>query len=288
MVLDFHKQCGLSIGDPTKPDITVDQELRVNLIKEELKELLEALEAGDVIKTADALGDLQYTINGAAVSWGIDLGPVFEEIHTSNMTKKRENMRADGKILKDQDYVAPNLKKVMARSAKELQYDWDQSDPEDWAWPKPEQEEPSPEVSEKIMNAAKDFVAKHYLPGELASKILEAGGEKLADFQYVHPWGDHRNNWEGKKPEEDFVDEEPTQPSVKTIKGSLTKYGAFVFSCIDCGRTHAISFKLGSRGGMAESGTAECVCGRAYVAKFNSGDPVVDATTIEELRKVQA
>jgi hypothetical protein len=276
MVIDFHKQCKLSIGDPTKPDITVDQDLRLELIREELVDLVEALEAGDIIKTADALGDLQYVINGAAVSWGIDLGPIFEEIHRSNMTKKAANMRSDGKILKDADYSPPDIKRVMRESANEFKRLFVEGDDEGWPLP---QEKPSPEVSRKIMETAQDFVSRHHLPGELAEKILiESGEEKI----YVHPWGDPRNNWEGKG---DFIDEEPTKPN--KIKGQLTPYGAFIFSC-ECGRTHAISFKLGSRGGMAESGTAECICGKAFVAKFNSGDPAVEVMTIEELRKAHA
>lgn len=144
-VLEFHKKMAQTIGDPRNPDITQDQALRLELLKEELLELEEALEAGDVVETADALADLAYVLVGAAITWGIDIASVFDEVHRSNMTKKPGNKRADGKILKDSDFSPPNVRGVLDECAENCD-----PGPDSW-W-----EEPSELVTQKIMLAAKD------------------------------------------------------------------------------------------------------------------------------------
>lgn len=61
---------------------------RHDLMAEELREYVSAAYDRDIVKTADALADLVYTVLGTAVAHGIDLGPVFDEVHRSNMTKE--------------------------------------------------------------------------------------------------------------------------------------------------------------------------------------------------------
>src|SRR4051812_4699043 len=87
MVLEFHKKFGCTIGEAPNTLSESEQDLRLSLIEEELEELTEALIEGDLIGTADGLGDLLYVIYGCAIACGIDLEPVFAEIHRSNMTK---------------------------------------------------------------------------------------------------------------------------------------------------------------------------------------------------------
>jgi predicted HAD superfamily Cof-like phosphohydrolase len=92
--------------------------LRYELIREELQEFAEATRQRDVVATADALGDLLYVVFGAAVTYGIDLEPVFAEIHRSNLSKLEEGevlRRPDGKILKGCDYSPPELYPVITR-----------------------------------------------------------------------------------------------------------------------------------------------------------------------------
>jgi NTP pyrophosphatase (non-canonical NTP hydrolase) len=123
---------GITIGDPRKPDVSVDQELRMALITEEVAELRLALEGRDkhgktlsdrekIIAVADALADISYVVAGAAVTWGIDLGCCFDEVHRSNMTKTPGNKRVDGKLLKGQNYEPPNLGCVLDEVAKEIE-----------------------------------------------------------------------------------------------------------------------------------------------------------------------
>merc|ERR1719506_1578997 len=64
---------------------TVD--LRLKLIKEEVKELADAMKEKDMVETVDALGDILYVVYGAGGAFGLDLDRAFDLIHKSNMTK---------------------------------------------------------------------------------------------------------------------------------------------------------------------------------------------------------
>jgi predicted HAD superfamily Cof-like phosphohydrolase len=117
-VLEFHKAFGLTINtSPTCP-IPADRLLREKLILEELRELTEA---ATIVDVADALGDLLYVVLGAAVTYGIDLEPVFKEIHRSNMTKLWNGIEvkknADGKVIKPPTYSLANVKAEILRQA---------------------------------------------------------------------------------------------------------------------------------------------------------------------------
>jgi predicted HAD superfamily Cof-like phosphohydrolase len=61
--------------------------LRARLMVEELGEVVDAMVKGDVVELADGLADLQYVLLGTAVSAGIDLGPVFDEVCKKNLEK---------------------------------------------------------------------------------------------------------------------------------------------------------------------------------------------------------
>ena len=117
MVRDFHQHFGLPCGDrPAWPGEAVHR-LRVLLIEEELAELRNAGEARNVVAVADALADLLYVVYGAGVTYGIDLEPIFEEIHRSNMSKGNPEVvrRPDGKILKGDRYSPPRVGEVLQR-----------------------------------------------------------------------------------------------------------------------------------------------------------------------------
>lgn len=79
------------IGDVVneKPTLIDNEEAnrRMRFIIEEAEEYREANVAGNLVEVADAIADLAYVVLGAAVSHGIDLQPIFDEVHKSNMTK---------------------------------------------------------------------------------------------------------------------------------------------------------------------------------------------------------
>lgn len=113
MVREFHQTFGLTINDtPTVPSLA-DRALRYTLIEEELNELALAFERGSLTAIADAIGDLLYVTYGTAVCCGIDMKPIFVEIHRSNMTKVGGTKRADGKLVKPETYSPANLKPIL-------------------------------------------------------------------------------------------------------------------------------------------------------------------------------
>ena len=121
MVREFHERFGLpSNSHPTWPGEAMHR-LRVLLIEEELAELRNAGEARSLVCTADALADLLYVVYGAAVTYGIDLEPVFREIHRSNMSKGGDHpvCRADGKVCKGEHYQAPRIAEALAAQTGE-------------------------------------------------------------------------------------------------------------------------------------------------------------------------
>ena len=102
----------------TKPSFSTDKinKLRLDLIKEELIELTEAMNNKDLLEVADALTDILYVTYGAGHAFGINLDKCFEEIQNSNMSKLDENGKPiyneHGKVMKGPNYFKPNLKKI--------------------------------------------------------------------------------------------------------------------------------------------------------------------------------
>jgi len=95
---------------PTAPSRSL-HEFRVKLIEEELGELWQA---SDMNEAADAIGDLLYVVIGTAVAYGIDIAPIFDEIHRSNMSKFIDGYkRDDGKWIKGPSYSPANLKPIL-------------------------------------------------------------------------------------------------------------------------------------------------------------------------------
>ena len=112
-VLEFHRTFGISIEVcPKIPESDVIR-LRTSLIQEELGEYIDACLADDIIEVADALGDLLYVVYGAAIAHGIDLEPVFNEIHRSNMTKVGGHKNELGKWVKPATYEPAKIAEVL-------------------------------------------------------------------------------------------------------------------------------------------------------------------------------
>ena len=104
----------------TKPSLSTEKinKLRIDLIKEELEELTEAMNNKDLLEVADALTDILYVTYGAGHAFGIDLDQCFEEVQNSNMSKLDENGKAiyndSGKVMKGPNYFKPDLSKFVS------------------------------------------------------------------------------------------------------------------------------------------------------------------------------
>ena len=103
----------------SKPSFSTEKinKLRIDLIKEELQELTEAINNKDLLEVADALTDILYVTYGAGHAFGIDLDKCFEEVQNSNMSKLDENgepiYNESGKVMKGPNYFKPNLSKFV-------------------------------------------------------------------------------------------------------------------------------------------------------------------------------
>ena len=103
----------------SKPSFSTDKinKLRLDLIKEELGELKEAMDNKDLLEVADALTDILYVTYGAGHAFGNNLDQCFEEVQNSNMSKLDKNGKAiyndAGKVMKGPNYFKPNLSKFV-------------------------------------------------------------------------------------------------------------------------------------------------------------------------------
>ena len=103
----------------SKPALSTKKinDLRIELIGEELEEFKEAIKNNDLKEAVDALTDILYVTYGAGHAFGIDLDKCFDEVQRSNMSKLGEDGKPiyneGGKVMKGPKYFEPNLKKFL-------------------------------------------------------------------------------------------------------------------------------------------------------------------------------
>jgi predicted HAD superfamily Cof-like phosphohydrolase len=117
-VKDFHIRFGYTVNDSPSQISVTTVKFRWSLIREEAKELREHMAFGNIIDISDALCDLLYVIYGTAVTYGIDLEPLFAEVHRSNMTKSISGNNVK-KAIKGLTYSKPNLLPLLEAQYKE-------------------------------------------------------------------------------------------------------------------------------------------------------------------------
>jgi len=114
LVRDFHERFLRDNRDtPGLPDDAM-LELRCRLLEEEAREFTDAAGARDLVEMADALADVLYVILGTANVLGIDLEPVFKEVHRSNMTKQSPG-KAPAKAVKGADWSPPDIRRELLK-----------------------------------------------------------------------------------------------------------------------------------------------------------------------------
>ena len=113
----FMKTFGQEVKN--KPSFSTDKinKLRLDLIKEELTEVTDAMNNKDLLEVADALTDILYVTYGAGHAFGIDLDKCFDEVQNSNMSKLDQNGKPiyneHGKVMKGPNYFKPDLSKFV-------------------------------------------------------------------------------------------------------------------------------------------------------------------------------
>ena len=116
------KQFMQTFGQEVKTKASFSDEktnqLRLDLISEELEELKNAMESKDLLEVADALTDILYVTYGAGHAFGIDLDKCFDEVQNSNMSKLGADGKPiyneAGKVMKGPDYFKPDLSKFLS------------------------------------------------------------------------------------------------------------------------------------------------------------------------------
>jgi predicted HAD superfamily Cof-like phosphohydrolase len=113
----FMKTFGQEVKNKASFSTDKINNLRFDLIKEELEELKVALENKDILEVADALTDILYVTYGAGHAFGINLDKCFNEVQLSNMSKLDKNNKPifneNGKVMKGPNYFKPNLSKFL-------------------------------------------------------------------------------------------------------------------------------------------------------------------------------
>lgn len=105
MVKKFHEVFGPLINDtPTLIDDSREN-LRYNLIEEELEEYKQACKNKDLVKVADALCDILYVTFGTIIEHGLtnDIERLFEEVQRSNMSKACKTKEEAIKIIEKRE-----------------------------------------------------------------------------------------------------------------------------------------------------------------------------------------
>ena len=113
----FMKTFGQNVKQSSSLSSEKINALRVSLIKEELDELIEAMNKKDLVEVADALTDILYVTYGAGHAFGINLDDCFEEVQNSNMSKLDKDGKPiyndKGKVMKGPNYFKPDLNKFI-------------------------------------------------------------------------------------------------------------------------------------------------------------------------------
>jgi len=119
---EFHKafKCSRNVTFAMPADTVREAELltlRKNLIREEVAELFEAIDIGQKSHILKELVDIVVVCVGMADTYGWNFDEAFKQVHVSNMSKLDNNgqpiYRKDGKVLKSDNYVPPNLEDLV-------------------------------------------------------------------------------------------------------------------------------------------------------------------------------
>ncbi|SVC90573.1 uncharacterized protein METZ01_LOCUS343427 [marine metagenome] len=116
-VKTFMKTFGQEVKEKSSFSSDKINELRFNLIKEELEELRIAIDTKNLAEVADALTDILYVAYGAGHAFGINLDKCFDEVQQSNMSKLDDHgnpiYNDSGKVMKGPKYFKPDLSKFI-------------------------------------------------------------------------------------------------------------------------------------------------------------------------------
>jgi predicted HAD superfamily Cof-like phosphohydrolase len=116
-VRQFNETYGKPMSEKPRLPTEAEATLMNNLIHEELMELNEAIDAGDLVEIADAIADILFVTAQQATMLGLPVDALLKEVQRSNMSKLGADgkpiYREDGKVLKGPNFSEPEIAKVL-------------------------------------------------------------------------------------------------------------------------------------------------------------------------------
>ena len=120
-VIQFNTTYKKSMSDKPRLPTEAEATLMHSLILEELMELNEAIDNGDIVEVADALADILYVTAQQATVIGMPVTALLREVQRSNMSKLgldgKPIYREDGKVLKGPNFSEPNIAKILKEAS---------------------------------------------------------------------------------------------------------------------------------------------------------------------------
>lgn len=114
MVRQFHDKFSFPVSEtPAEPSEPLVR-LRQKLLTDEVAEVAQAVELGDLKNLAQELADVVYVAYGTALTYGIDLDVALARVHKSNMTRSGSE---GGKAVKGPGYEPPDLSRALGLNA---------------------------------------------------------------------------------------------------------------------------------------------------------------------------
>ena len=105
-VFKFHVAFDLAVGET--PGLRGEM-LRGRLIQEEIRETTRAIRTNDLPGAVDGIVDSIYVLIGSAITFGVNLDPIWDAVQRANMAKLGGPIRADGKVMKPPGWQAPDV-----------------------------------------------------------------------------------------------------------------------------------------------------------------------------------
>jgi phosphoribosyl-ATP pyrophosphohydrolase len=114
MLREFHARIPPAV--PARATPITDpglRELRRRLLEEEVGELHDAVEAGDLAAIGKEAADVIYAAAGTAVAAGLPIDLILAAVHAANMTK---DPGPDGKAVKGPGYLPADIAEVISKT----------------------------------------------------------------------------------------------------------------------------------------------------------------------------
>lgn len=119
MLREFHTAKNVHNGRlPERPTTDIPDQVRncrFDLLAEEVRELHDAMIAGDIVGIADGVADVVFVTVGTAVTYGIPFDAVFREVFRSNMTKVNPDP-LQTKLVKGPGYESPRITEILTET----------------------------------------------------------------------------------------------------------------------------------------------------------------------------